>query len=184
MALHPNEHCIATGDVNGKIVMWYFMEKTHNETLSSSSAKPISTTLHWHAHRVLSLAFTMDGSYLLSGGEEGVLVLWQLQTRHKDFLPRLGSHIVSISVSPDQTLMALGHQDNTIRIASTVNMTVKQAVMGLKCAQVDHDVYPLSTGLVVEPRNDHIVLNGVPGTLQFYNCFTDRHVLEVRIVLK
>jgi NET1-associated nuclear protein 1 (U3 small nucleolar RNA-associated protein 17) len=176
MALHPSEHCIATGDVNGKIVLWYFMEKTHEH---DNGAKPISTTLHWHAHKVLALEFTADGSYLLSGGEEGVLVLWQLQTRHKDFLPRLGSDIMSISVSPDQTLMALGHQDNTIRIASTVNMTVKQAVMGLKCAQVDHETYPLSTGLVVEPRNDHVVLNGVPGTLQFYNCFTDRHVLEV-----
>jgi hypothetical protein len=32
------------------------------------------TTLHWHAHAVGALSYSMDGASLLSGGQEGVLV--------------------------------------------------------------------------------------------------------------
>jgi hypothetical protein len=35
---------------------------------------PACTTVHWHAHAVGALCFSMDGSQLLSGGQEGVLV--------------------------------------------------------------------------------------------------------------
>jgi NET1-associated nuclear protein 1 (U3 small nucleolar RNA-associated protein 17) len=35
---------------------------------------PACTTVHWHAHPVGALCFSMDGSQLLSGGQEGVLV--------------------------------------------------------------------------------------------------------------
>lgn len=42
-------------------------------------------------------------------------------------------------------------------------------------------VNPLSTGLVVEPRNHYVVLNGNPGTIQFYNAYTDRHVMELEV---
>jgi NET1-associated nuclear protein 1 (U3 small nucleolar RNA-associated protein 17) len=40
---------------------------------------------------------------------------------------------------------------------------------------------PLSTGLVLEPRNHDIVLNGHLGTIQFYNAYMDRHVMELEI---
>ena len=36
------------------------------------------TTVHWHAHPVASLCFSADGTLLLSGGEEAVLVSSQL----------------------------------------------------------------------------------------------------------
>jgi len=32
------------------------------------------TTVHWHAHPVGCLCFSADGTLLLSGGEEAVLV--------------------------------------------------------------------------------------------------------------
>lgn len=37
-----------------------------------------------------ALRFNSDGAYLTSGGEEGVLVVWQVETRQTRFLPRLG----------------------------------------------------------------------------------------------
>ena len=40
---------------------------------------------------------------------------------------------------------------------------------------------PLFTGLVLEPRNHDIVLNGLPGTIQFYNAYMDRHVMELEV---
>lgn len=82
---------------------------THAE---SGDAAVASTSAQWHAHGVWSTAFTPDGSLLLSGGEEAVLVVWQLPSagtapgafggpvsdgRHMSFLPRLGAPIRAVS---------------------------------------------------------------------------------------
>jgi len=58
-----------TGDEMGKIHHWY-------EFMGIS----VCTMKHWHSTPVKTLEFTVDSSFLISGGEEGVLVLWHLQT--------------------------------------------------------------------------------------------------------
>jgi NET1-associated nuclear protein 1 (U3 small nucleolar RNA-associated protein 17) len=170
MTAHPLEFALAIGTESGKILLWYCFDR--------SKTTEIVTSLHWHAHKVNSIAFASD-SYMLTGGSEGVLVLWQLETKHKNFLPRLGSEITAISVSPDKTLYALGFLDNSIRILSATDLVIKQTIMGLKYATLNHLEYPSSTGMVLEPTKESMVLNGVPGTLQFFNAKTDMHVLEV-----
>jgi WD40 repeat protein len=87
VAHHPTDAIIATGDESGVITLWY-------RYLQSDQL--VTSSIHWHAHPVNSLVFTNDGSYILSGGQEGVLVTWQLATGHKQFLPRFGAHISSI----------------------------------------------------------------------------------------
>ncbi|CAI4053171.1 Nan1p SKDI_16G1490 [Saccharomyces kudriavzevii IFO 1802] len=54
--------------------------------------------LKWHIDSVLSLAFSHDGSYLLSGGWEKVMSLWQLATNSQQFLPRLNGIIIDCQV--------------------------------------------------------------------------------------
>lgn len=57
-----------------------------------------TVVLHWHAHAVNSLCFSADGLMLLSGGEEGVLVFWQMQHNFsKIFLPRLGAALLHLA---------------------------------------------------------------------------------------
>lgn len=64
------------------------------------------------------LPFSLSqGSYILSGGEESVLVLWQFKTHHKQFLPRLGAPIKHICSSSDDTLIAVSHMDNGKRVS-------------------------------------------------------------------
>ncbi|KAG0242251.1 hypothetical protein BGX31_000413 [Mortierella sp. GBA43] len=159
LAFHPTEGCIATGDERGRITLWYCFGKNVD--------RPVTTTMHWHAHKVSAMTFTSDGTYLLSGGEESVLVLWQLQTGHKQFLPRLGSEIRHITVSPDQAYYAIGHQDNSVNIIRSVDLKIKTTIQGLK--------------FLVEPRNGHVVLNGLPGTLQFYDPIKEQHIMELEI---
>jgi WD40 repeat protein len=76
------------------------------------------TSVHWHAHTVWSLEISPDSSYLISGGEEGVAVLWKLaptlpngeissiagpstDKSHRTYIPRLGSTIRSIVAFAD-----------------------------------------------------------------------------------
>jgi hypothetical protein len=55
---------------------------------------------------------TFSGAYLYSGGEESVLVFWQLDTNHKQFKPRLGAPIAHVCNSQDDTVIAVCHTDN------------------------------------------------------------------------
>lgn len=41
------------------------------------------------------------------GGKEGVLVVWQLETGKKKFLPRIGSPLLYFTDSPDPTLSSV-----------------------------------------------------------------------------
>lgn len=51
-------------------------------------ATPPLTTVHWHTGPVGALCFSSDGVSLLSGGREGVLVIWQLENNRSNYLPR------------------------------------------------------------------------------------------------
>lgn len=81
LACHPVEQSIAVGNDQGRIALFNAV----------TSDKPVQATYHWHAHAVSSVIFNSDGTYMLSGGLEAVLVIWQLESGVKRFLPRLGT---------------------------------------------------------------------------------------------
>ena len=167
VAFHPFDCCVATGHNNGKIIIWRNLEV---------DSEPVCTKLHWHAHPVASLKFSNDGGYLYSGGEESVLVFWQVDTNHKQFKPRLGAPIAQISNSPDDTVVAVCHADNVINLVSAVDLSVVNVVQGL--ARANH-VY---TGLVSDPLSNSLVLNSQDGKLQFYKPDTDSLAFTLEIV--
>ncbi|KAI9627155.1 hypothetical protein KEM48_009984 [Puccinia striiformis f. sp. tritici PST-130] len=101
----------ATGSSSGKIALWHALSEAQWTTFSESATRtpgvglPCPTSVsHWHSHPVADLTFTRNGSHLLSGGEEAVLVLWRLEDfsgiglDSKTFLPRLGTPISNISL--------------------------------------------------------------------------------------
>jgi len=124
VAFHPTEGCIAAGDERGRITLWYCFGKNVDS--------PVTSVMHWHAHRVAALSFSADGTYLLSGGEESTLVIWQLNTGFKQFLPRLGSEIKHITISPDQSYYAVGLKDNSVSVIRSVDLQTKTVIQGLK----------------------------------------------------
>lgn len=130
-AFHPTDEYFATGCETGEIRLWYCLNAEQAEP-----DKNVQTTmLHWHSHAVASLAFTPNGGYLLSGGEEAVLVIWQLDANKKDFVPRVGAPIVSIAVTPtaepnEGYLLCL--QDGTLLTIDAAKHTVRQEVPRIK----------------------------------------------------
>ncbi|XP_065920998.1 WD repeat-containing protein 75-like isoform X2 [Dysidea avara] len=162
LASHPVKQCIATGDQRGLIILWY--------DIFSANSKPITTKLHWHSHAVTSLCFTNAGIFLLSGGEESVLVLWQLDKNLKQFRPRVGaSTIEQISCSPDGRHIAVSLQSNIIQILSGMDSSVDYTIGGLRTAKLQLNEDGVKTGLVVEPYTQCVVMNSHPGHLQFYS---------------
>ncbi|KAM9851318.1 WD repeat-containing protein 75 [Aulostomus maculatus] len=164
---HPKEDCIATGHEDGKIRLWRNFNHKKEYTYS---------TFHWHHSAVSSLRFTPEGTNLLSGGVESVLVQWRYnQESERDFLPRLGAAITHIAVSPDGSLFCTSHADNKITIIRSC-VEVSAVIQGL----VKGD--RVRTDLVVDPRSKALVLNGKPGHLQFYSLQRDKLLFNLDIV--
>jgi NET1-associated nuclear protein 1 (U3 small nucleolar RNA-associated protein 17) len=103
LAFHPSEEYFATGDGKGVIRLWYCLNDELAVHTKGVEKKTQTSSMHWHAHAVSTLTFTSNGAYLLSGGEEAVLVIWQLHTGRKEFVPRLGSAINTVAVARSKT---------------------------------------------------------------------------------
>ena len=152
---------------------------------------PTTSLLHWHAHAVSSLAMSPDARYLFSGGEEGVLVVWQLGTGLKDFLPRLGAGITYLSSSAKEARVAVTTSDNTVRIINTASMkedwemrslfipgpTPKASNSSLQKSVSTSQVFTQSDSnyrctIKVESRSGYIGCNGYPGQIQMLDLAT------------
>ncbi|KAM4608467.1 WD repeat-containing protein 75 isoform 2-T2 [Polymixia lowei] len=166
ISCHPKDDCIATGHKDGKIRLWRNVNHKKEYTYS---------TLHWHHNAISSLHFTPEGTSLLSGGIESVLVQWQYGQETKSFLPRLGSAITHVTVSPDGALYCTSHADNKITIIQNC-VKVSAVIQGLVKGE------SVRTGLMVDPRSKALVLNGKPGHLQFYSLQRDKQLYNLDIV--
>ncbi|SCV05759.1 LANO_0H14554g1_1 [Lachancea nothofagi CBS 11611] len=113
-----------------------------------------SRLLKWHIDSVLSLCFTSDSSYLLSGGWEKVLSFWQLSTNLQQFLPRLSGVVVDCSVINDK-FYSLGLQvtdnhtnsDYQLLLLNSTDLNSRVSVSGPLCVYqtpVKDVVFPVS----------------------------------------
>lgn len=167
VACHPKDDCIATGHEDGKIRLWRNFHQKKKYTC---------TTLHWHHNIVNTLCFTSEGTNLLSGGIESVLVQWHYGADNtKDFLPRLGGSILHITASSDGQFYCTSHSDNKIKIIES-SFKVTGVIQGL----VKGDA--ILTDLMIDPHSKSLVLNGKPGHLQFYSLLHDKHLYNLDIV--
>jgi NET1-associated nuclear protein 1 (U3 small nucleolar RNA-associated protein 17) len=136
---------VAAGDVSGRIIIWSGLSSSAHvasvgagkQSADHRLEEMTMSTLHWHAHAVGALCFSADGAYLLSAGQEATLVIWQLESLHKTFLPRLGGPITRVvGCSADPAKYAISQEDNVIRVVSLATMQVRcfqSAPNGLPC---------------------------------------------------
>ena len=135
LAFHPSEEYFATGDQKGQIRLWYCLNPIHVSSRSQGEKRALTTTLHWHAHAVSSISFTTNGAYLLSGGEEAVLVIWQLHTGKREFVPRVGAPIVSVAVASYQSAeeeYMLSLSDGTLSFVRSGTLRVSRSYSRIK----------------------------------------------------
>lgn len=78
--------------------------------------------LHWHRAAPRTVKFSPDSNYLISGGDETVLVIWQLETNQKQVLPHLTTAILNATVSHQGSAYALRLGDNSTMVLSTSDL--------------------------------------------------------------
>ena len=121
------EKKIAVGMITGEIFIYDNI--LDSDYLFSESEK--YRRFHWHSQAVKALQWVLEGRYLVSGGEEGVLLLWTAVSGQKQFLPRLGGPIKSISINEEESLYAVHLLNNTIKVIGTSDMEMRAEIAGL-----------------------------------------------------
>lgn len=135
LAFHPFEEYFATGDEKGVVRLWYCLNDNLAVNVRGVEKRTQTRPFHWHAHAVSSITFTPNGAYLLSGGEESVLVIWQLHTGKKEFVPRVGAPISTVSVSKSsngEEEYLLGLTDATYTFVSSSSLKITRSYSRLK----------------------------------------------------
>ena len=183
---------VAAGDSSGRIIIWSGLPAAAARAAAGAAPQEPRTAgmklfepARWHAHAVGALCFSHDGAYLLSGGAEKVLVIWQLETLEKTFLPRLGGPITHIARSPDDAACyALGQQDNAVRLVSLARMEVLLSLHGVRPPPVGAPPAAAAAGCCLQPGSGYLVLPGQGGSVQLYDAARDRHVERLQIVAR
>ncbi|ERS99709.1 NET1-associated nuclear protein 1 (U3 small nucleolar RNA-associated protein 17) [Sporothrix schenckii 1099-18] len=127
---------LVVGCVRGAIYVYEdVFSRLQEATAESSRKKKVNVRPrkhHWHSRTVNSVKWSRDGNYLISGGPESVLVLWQTETSKLDFLPHLSASIENIVVSPRGASYAVHLDDNSTMVLSTAEMKPTFYVSGLQ----------------------------------------------------
>ncbi|ELR17414.1 WD domain, G-beta repeat-containing protein [Acanthamoeba castellanii str. Neff] len=177
---HPTEPCVAYGDEAGVIRVNYCLPRVDPmDSDAKPQVQPNKQTridrYDWHTSPISALQFSPDGFYLLSGGQEEVLVLWRLNTSGRIFIPRLGAAISSVTLNEQGTVYAVCCADNSVRI---IDALTRDMVMKIQGISLDIGSMPI----IIDPRNDLVVTSFKHGSLQRYDSVRDRHVDEMEIV--
>ncbi|KAF8913139.1 quinon protein alcohol dehydrogenase-like superfamily [Gymnopilus junonius] len=189
VAFHPLEEYFATGDEKGVIRLWYCLNDNLAVNVRGVEKRTQTRSLHWHAHAVSSVKFTSNGAYLLSGGEESVLVIWQLYTGKKEFVPRLGAPISTISISRSnhgEVEYLIGLADATYTFISSSSLKVTRSYSRIK---IDPSLSQDSTStpkhdapIAVQHRNSTLILpSSHASSLQMYSLSNSSIISELEV---
>ena len=161
--VHPSCSMVASGDHTGRILVWHGLESALYSTPGGGSPGKASkskrssadetqlacTTYHWHAQKVLSICFSRDGRLLLSGGEESVLVVWDIENGgSRSFLPRIGGALRHIACdTEDEACAWVVCDDNAIRRVNLASRTVEGTARGV--GRLPRGATPSAAGLLL-----------------------------------
>ena len=133
ISCHPTERKLAVAQEDGSIRYWNCIPETPfatEQSITPYNIKFQTHDLHWHS-RGPTIQHTQDGVYLLSGGREGVLVIWQLSTGKRQFLPGLDAPINFLTLSPDFKYYAAVTKNNKIVVLNSASLSLHQSISGL-----------------------------------------------------
>ncbi|KAH8997368.1 WD40 repeat-like protein [Lactarius akahatsu] len=188
LALHPTEEYFATGDEKGNIRLWYCLHEHIAVPVAEVEKRAPTSTLHWHAHAVSALSFTANGAYLLSGGEESVLVIWQIHSGKREFVPRVGAPINSVAISQTQSgqeeyLLCLA--DASFVFVSAAKLKITRSYSGIKLDPAISHSRPstsVPTPLAVHTLSSTLILpSSHPSSLQTYSPSSSKLISELEV---
>ncbi|EXJ87492.1 hypothetical protein A1O3_04452 [Capronia epimyces CBS 606.96] len=137
--------------LNSGVIVHYedLLFKLIGKEKKNSTDDILGRKLHWHRTGVNSVKWSRDRNYIISGGNETVLVIWQLDTNQRQYLPHLSTPILGLTVSATGSAYALRLGDNSVMVLSTADLLPFSSVSGLALG----DGQSTSSTMVLHPNN-------------------------------
>lgn len=124
-----------------------------------------------HDARVLSVAFSPDGAYVVSSGDDNTARLWETFTG-KEVARMIHDRIVySVAFSPDGKNVVSGSADSAVR--------VWDAFAGREVARMIHERGSWVTAVAFSPDGQYIVSAGCDYTVHVWEVFTGEEVASM-----
>ncbi|KAJ5778578.1 hypothetical protein N7520_001824 [Penicillium odoratum] len=159
---------LAVGETGGSILVYQDILSTLFGRNTEKKTSP--QRLHWHRGAVNTVRWSRDGNYILSGGNESVIVLWQLDTGRKQYLPHLSSPIVNIVVSPQGSSYVVQLADNSAMVLSARELQPSATLTGLQLSSEGGNTKDskksLSAITALHPQHPEQLLVAVPASHQ------------------
>ncbi len=128
VAFAPKSHILATSDSSGYITIW---DLDKCPVINSAQPQPVEQKCtprdRWSAAKtaVRSLAFDLDGSFLVSAGNDGKIVVWPLTPESKqdrtkavtviyEDKPKINT--IALTKDPQGTMVVSGSDDSQVRL--------------------------------------------------------------------
>ncbi len=155
---------VVVGDVKGSIFVHddLLYKLTHAE-----AGKPATDLrprkMHWHRKGVETVKWSLDGNYIISGGSETVVVIWQLDTGKRQYLPHMSATIKNVVVSPTGASYAVRLADNSAIVLSTAELKPTVSISGIQ-AQVIRDTISMESRVsrVKDEERDVVLVQRTP----------------------
>lgn len=180
-----NEDRAVVGDFSGKI---HFISNLREK-------KHLISTKHWHSHKVSAIQTDIHSEYVYTAGEEGVIVIWNLKTEAKSFLPRLSTEICTLSLSTDNQILCLNCKDQSLKFVNLFNFTITNEYSGLclkkisnkemkatnlKSNNLSDQIKPFS----VKNENFLLIYNSLTGKIQIMNMTSGKILSTSSLMFK
>lgn len=151
LAVNDSNTLLALGSSSGPIQVIF--------TASNDNEK----VLKWHIGPAKALCFS--DNYLISGGDEKVLVIWQVDTDHHQFLPRLNGKIEKITIDqnkPEYYNLLLNMNDTNqygVLVVSKTDLVSRLSLNSLRPRVAKKLSAKNSYSLVeLNPKSNHLYL--------------------------
>lgn len=169
VAVHPRTPEFVIGDSIGQLFRYH------------GAGAATTSKMHWHAHAVRCVAYSADGNFLVSGGEECVFVSWHVESGRRSYLPRRSAPLESIATRADGAGYAIALADHVLFQYNHVTKEEEWHALGLARSGARAAVTLPSRQLVFDPVSSALPLNGLSsaGVLQFYDPYKDRVLQSV-----
>jgi len=189
IAYHEETDTFAVGEETGIIRVFRGFMATLSKSMVVNSVTFLNShkhsKFHWHSKMVLSLAFSVNGMRLFSGGMEGVLVSWKVSTGEHTFLPRLGGGIRHLMVESNRNVIGVTTRDNCFKLLDASNGDLLWQIRGIwswtafRPGTKENTWMDFVKCIWTPHGTPHLLLPGRSGRLQIYDIAQDRHFMEV-----
>ncbi|KAL0872751.1 hypothetical protein Bca101_022456 [Brassica carinata] len=186
-AFHPSKRMLAAGDATGRVLIW---KDIGDVKLTSVKSEDDAESFNWHSDEVTGLTFSSDGTFLYSGGKEGVLVVWELDTEKKQVLPKMESPLLYFIFSPDPTLSSAICADNQIHLLKMPSMEILRTIPGIKPRRIDPVGFlcyvktmhiSLTRTVSIDPSSGIAAFSTANHCVQLYNLLNDTEIIEIQV---